>query len=116
MNRAKVGMRIQVESSTNHDGMPIPRRFRLDGSRIDVVETLDQWHGPDYRYVKVKCDNGGLYILRFDESRGAWDLTMFQSERIQTLSAQLYDRASFCASRARSTTFVSGPCCRPKNG
>ena len=74
-------MRIQVESSTNHDGMPIPRRFRLDGSRIDVVETLDQWHGPDYRYVKVKCDNGGLYILRFDESRGAWDLTMFQSER-----------------------------------
>ena len=85
-------MQIQVESLTVHNGMPMPQRFCFNGLRVDVTETLDQWHGPDYRYVRIKGDNGGLYILRFDEILAVWELTMFESERAQTLSAQWHDR------------------------
>ena len=63
----------------------MPQRFRLHGLQVDVIETLDQWHGGDHRYVKIKGDNGGLYILRFDETRAMWELTIFASERSQTL-------------------------------
>ena len=80
-------VQIQVESLTVHNGMPMPQRFCFNGLRVDVTETLDQWHGPDYRYVRIKGDNGGLYILRFDEILAVWELTMFESERAQTLSA-----------------------------
>jgi hypothetical protein len=78
-------MHTRVESYTDHAGGPMPRRFRLNGLDVDVIEILDQWHGPDYRYVKVKGSDGGLYILRLDECRGAWELTMFQSARAQML-------------------------------
>jgi hypothetical protein len=47
-----------------------------------VLEALDQWYGPDYRYIKVRgYDDGSLYILRFDEPHAEWELTMFVSAR-----------------------------------
>ncbi len=49
--------------------------------RIDIIEIIDQWYGADYRYVKVKDDDGGLYILRFDEERSEWALIMFVAAR-----------------------------------
>lgn len=49
--------------------------------QIDIIEIIDQWYGADYRYVKVKDDDGGLYILRFDEERSEWALIMFVAAR-----------------------------------
>jgi hypothetical protein len=48
---------------------------------------LDQWYGADYRYVKIKDNDGGLYILRFDEALNEWALIMFVSARGQDDSA-----------------------------
>jgi len=56
-------VRIVVEASQDH-GIEIPRTFRLKVNRIEVVEVLDQWYGPDYRYCKVAGREGALYILR----------------------------------------------------
>jgi hypothetical protein len=69
---------------------PIRRRPSLYWSerRIDIIEIIDQWYGADYRYVKVKDDDGGLYILRFDERRNEWALIMFVSARGQALATQ----------------------------
>ena len=75
-------MRIVVEASQDH-GIEIPRTLRLNGDRFEVVEVLDQWYGPDYRYCKVKGGDGALYVLRLDESRSEWHLTMFASARAQ---------------------------------
>src|SRR5215510_15068651 len=47
-------MRIVVEASQDH-GIEIPRTFRLNVDRIDMVEVLDQWYGPDYRYAKSRA-------------------------------------------------------------
>jgi hypothetical protein len=86
-----VTMHLPVESSADHGGVPMPRSFCLHGRHIDVTSIIDQWPGPDYLYVKVKGDDGALYILRFEEMRGAWQLTLFASERAQALSVSLHD-------------------------
>jgi hypothetical protein len=61
-------VRIEVEASQDQ-GIEIPRTFRLNVDRIEVVEVLDQWYGSDYRYCKVKGGDGALYILRLDVER-----------------------------------------------
>ncbi|HEY6995589.1 MAG TPA: hypothetical protein VH397_17930 [Xanthobacteraceae bacterium] len=71
-------MRVQVESVADSRGVETPRRFHLGGRKVDIVESDDQWHGADYRYFKVKGDDGNVYILRVDEPSGAWELTMFR--------------------------------------
>lgn len=63
----------------------MPRRFLLNAREIEVIDNLDQWHGPHDRYFKVKGDDGHLYILRLDESRKEWELTMFQSAQSEAV-------------------------------
>ena len=46
-------MRVAVEISQAH-GLCMPRRLRLHGREVEVVEVVDQWFGPDCRYCKVK--------------------------------------------------------------
>jgi hypothetical protein len=65
-----------------------PRSLYWNELRIDIIEIIDQWYGADYRYVKVKDDDGGVYILRFDEGRNEWALIMFVSARGQVLATQ----------------------------
>ena len=76
-------MRVRVETYAGYGGVEMPRRFCFDERCIEVAENLDQWHGPDYRYFKVRGDDGNLYILRFDDMRAEWDLTLFQSGRAE---------------------------------
>ena len=79
-------MRIQVEPGLMaFHRMPLPKQLLLNGRRIEIVEILDQWYGPDYRYVKMRDRNGALYILRYDEISTNWQLTMYMSVRAQTL-------------------------------
>ena len=67
---------------------PAPRNRDWGGRRIDIVEAIDQWYGADYRYVKVKGSDGGIYMLRFNEINDEWALIMFVSARGQALTAR----------------------------
>ena len=78
-------MRIQIEAHADDIG-GTPRSLYRDARRVGIVDVIDQWYGPDYRYVKVKGDDGGVYILRCDEIRKEWALIMFVSARGQALS------------------------------
>jgi hypothetical protein len=80
-------MRIQVEAYAD-DVEATPRSLYSDERRVGIVAMIDQWYGPDYRYVKVKGDDGGIYILRCDEIRNEWALIMFVSARSQALATQ----------------------------
>ena len=66
-------MRVVVETFQARS-LSMPRRLRLHGRGIEVVEVLDQWFGPDYRYCKVKGSDRALYILRVDESGSEWSM------------------------------------------
>jgi hypothetical protein len=74
-------MRVQVESVADDRGVELPRRLHLGGREVEIIESDDQWHGADSSYFKVKGDDGNVYILRFDEPRREWELTMFQSPK-----------------------------------
>jgi hypothetical protein len=87
-------MRIHVEQRADHRGMPMPWRLHFGGHQVDVLEALDQWYGPDYRYIKVRGHDGGLYILRFDEPAD-WALVMFTSARAQLSSSKSHMTVSF---------------------
>jgi hypothetical protein len=80
-------MRIRVEPHADNF-TAAPRSLDWGGRHIDIVEMIDQWYGPDYRYVKVKGSDGGIYILRVDEIRDEWALIMFVSARGQALTAR----------------------------
>ena len=72
-------MKVQVEPCAGHLGLEMPTRFRFGRREVEIVEIIDQWYGPDYCYFKIKGNDGNLYILRLDEGRMEWELTMFQS-------------------------------------
>lgn len=82
-------MHIRVHGWTDHDGTNAMEGLHLDGRYVAVVGILDQWYGPNYRYVKVEGDDGAQYILRFDEVARRWELTMFTSKRAQGISSSL---------------------------
>ena len=45
-------MRIQIEPHS--DLRAAPRSLYRGGRRVDIIEIVDQWYGPGYRYVKVR--------------------------------------------------------------
>jgi hypothetical protein len=79
-------MRVDVERDSGNIDVNRPKRFRFGERPVEVVENIDRWFGPDYAYFKVRGDDGNLYILRFDETHDAWELTMFQSPSAETFA------------------------------
>lgn len=71
-------MLVQVETYVDEGGAEKLRRFRLDSRVVEVGDNIDQWHGTDYRYVKIRGCDGDVYILRHNEIRAEWELTMYQ--------------------------------------
>ena len=71
-------MQVGGETYVDKDGVEKLRRIRFDSRQIEVAENIDQWHGKDYRYFKVKSRDGDLYILRHSEIRNDWELTMYE--------------------------------------
>ena len=74
-------MQVQVEGETGPDGVVVPRKCAFDGKHVDVAELLDQWHGAGHRYVKFRGTDANLYIVRHDDARGTWELTMYETPR-----------------------------------
>jgi hypothetical protein len=86
-------MQVWVETHTGHGGVEMPRRLRLDGREIEVIDNLDQWHGAYDRYFKVRGNDGNLYILRFDEVRTVWELIMFQRAQSEAAPADFHSNS-----------------------
>jgi hypothetical protein len=76
-------MQVQVETYVDEGGAKRLRRFCLGSRVIEVADNIDQWHGADYRYVKVRDCDGDIYILRHNETRADWELTMYQRTQSQ---------------------------------
>jgi len=70
---------VEVDCYAGYRGEETPRRVRLGSRTIEVVEVLDRWLAPDHRYFKLRCDDGGEYILRHDVPSGRWKMTLYQT-------------------------------------
>ena len=71
-------MQVQVETYVDEGGVEKLRRIRFDIRQIEIAENIDQWHGADYRYFKVRGSDGNLYIFRYNEIRADCELTMYE--------------------------------------
>jgi hypothetical protein len=73
---------VRVECYAGHRGEQTPRTLILGDRRIAVAEVVDAWLAPDYRYFKLRGDDGDTYLVRHDERSSAWELTMFRAQRV----------------------------------
>jgi hypothetical protein len=73
---------VGVECYAGHRGEQTPRILFLGDRRIAIVEVVDVWLAPDYRYFKVRGDDGREYIVRHDERSNTWELTMCRAENV----------------------------------
>jgi len=80
LRRDRELMEIRVECYSGYRGEETPRRFWLDERRVEIREVADRWLDPEYRYFKVKGDDGATYILRHDSQTHAWELTFFRDD------------------------------------
>jgi hypothetical protein len=66
-------MDVKVDCYAGYRGEETPRRFEIDGRRVEVVGVIARWLGPDHRYFKVRGDDGAVYLLRVDDPAvGSW--------------------------------------------
>lgn len=72
-------MKLIVECYAGRKADERPVRFQLDEREHMVDEVLDQWHGADDDYFKLRADDGNIYILRRNSSGGEWHLESFRS-------------------------------------
>ena len=79
-------MRIQIEP--HPDLTATPRNLYREERRIEIIEIMDQWYEPRYRYVKLRGQDRSTCILWFDEIGGRWELIMFSSARAQGLTTR----------------------------
>ncbi|WP_020160275.1 MULTISPECIES: hypothetical protein [Methylobacter] len=73
---------IRVECYAGYRGEETPRRFFMGDKAIEIEEVIDRWLAPEYRYFKVRGSENDIYILRHDELAQRWELTMFQSGKL----------------------------------
>jgi len=76
-------MNITVTCHAGYRGEERPLSFSMDNREHIIQEILDSWHGPDYRYFKVRDDRSDTYILRHDEYRHTWSLDFFRSRDLE---------------------------------
>ena len=70
-------MTIRVECCAGYRGEPEPFAFWLGERRLAVRGIVDRWFGSTQRWFKVEADDGHLYVLRWDEKTGDWELAAF---------------------------------------
>jgi hypothetical protein len=73
---------VGVECYAGHRGEQTPRTLILGDRRVAVVEVLDAWLAPDYRYFKLRGADSATYLVRHDERSDSWELTMLRAERV----------------------------------
>jgi hypothetical protein len=70
---------LRVECYAGHRAEESPRRFFIGTRAIEVIEIIDRWLDPAHSYFKVRGDDGGIYILRYDPDSDTWEMTLFDS-------------------------------------
>jgi hypothetical protein len=73
---------VGVECYAGHRGEQTPRTLILGDRRVAVVDVLDAWLAPDYRYFKLRGADGDTYLVRHDERSNTWELTMFRAHTL----------------------------------
>ena len=72
---------LRVECYAGHRADTEPRRLHIGQREVAVTEIIDRWLDPRHRYFKLRGDDGGVYIVRYDSAADRWELTLVDSGR-----------------------------------
>jgi hypothetical protein len=85
MSREEKTPALRVECYAGERAEESPQRFFIGQREIRVSEIIDRWLDPKHSYFKLRGDDGGIYILRYDQATDAWEMTLYDSgERHET--------------------------------
>jgi hypothetical protein len=70
---------VRVECYAGHRAEESPRRFFIGKRVVKVTEIIDRWLDPTHSYFKVHGDDGGIYILHYDQDSDSWEMVLFDS-------------------------------------
>jgi len=70
---------VRVDCYAGYRAEESPRRFFIGKRQIEVVEIIDRWLDPASSHFKVRGDDGGIYILRYDQGTDSWEMILFNS-------------------------------------
>ena len=74
-------MKIKVECYSGYKANERPVSFSTDHRKYVVKELLDQWHGPDYTYFRLRADDNNIYILKYNEQNDEWSMASYREEK-----------------------------------
>lgn len=77
-------LQIDVSCYAGYRGDETPKWLMLGDRRVAVSEVIDRWLDPRHRYFKLRGDDGGIYLVRYDVAEDIWELTLFDSGRLST--------------------------------
>ncbi len=70
---------IKVEFCSKLQTKERPVAFQVCDRRYRIKEIVDRWYGVGEVFFKVEADDNNIYLLKYEEGRGCWDLVFFQN-------------------------------------
>jgi hypothetical protein len=70
---------VRVECHAGYRAEETPRRFFIGQRAIAVIGIIDRWLDPEHSYFKLRGDDGGIYILRYDARTDSWAMILYDS-------------------------------------
>ena len=70
---------IKVEFCSKVQTKDRPVAFQVYNRRYKIKEIVDRWHGIGEIFFKVEADDNNIYLLKYEEGQGCWDLVFFQN-------------------------------------
>ena len=70
---------IKVEFCSKLQTKERPVAFQVHDRRYRIKEIVDRWYSAGEVFFKVEADDNNIYLLKYEEGRGCWDLVFFQN-------------------------------------
>jgi len=70
---------IKVEFCSKLQTKERPVAFQVYNRRYRIKEIVDRWYGVGEVFFKVEADDNNIYLLKYEEGQGCWDLVFFQN-------------------------------------
>ena len=95
---------IKVEFCSKLQTKERPIAFHVCDRRYRIKEIVDRWYGVGEVFFKVEADDNNIYLLKYEEGQGRWDLIFYQNPVL--VGAHLVDEEVGLIEQLRFKTFT----------
>lgn len=96
---------IKVEFCSGYKIKERPVAFQFCDRQYKIKEVVDQWYGEGEVYFKVEADDNNIYLLKYEEGQGCWDLIFYQNPLLVGALTASYEEVGLIE-RLRFKTFT----------